>query len=110
MAPDEWCPNANLIVPTAVTTSVVKTTPPGGVETVIGATEEGTIKVQAIDEIVTVPAGTFSCVKHEGLAIIGIDLVPATTWTSVAYSIPVKQVTVDDTGQVESTIELMSLK
>lgn len=107
--PKSWCAGATFRVPPTNQTVVTKSTP-GGTTTVLNVTNENTIKIISIAEAVTVPAGTFDTVRHDGVAIAGSVVNPVTVWTSKQHSVLVKQLTYNAQGQLENTTELLSIE
>lgn len=107
--PKTWCADATFRVPPSTQTVTVKATP-GGTSGSLVVTNESTIRIVSVAEQVTVPAGTFDTVRHEGVSIAGSVVSPATVWTSKQHSILVKQLTYNAQGELENTTELMSLQ
>jgi len=108
----EWCAGASWTVSPVNATTTVKTEITGFPPTTSGPTLATTVgftgMILAVNESVTVPAGTFNTVKYEGYTITGNGAEKARTWLNVDNTIVVKQETLDDNGQVTSTTVLTS--
>lgn len=66
--------------------------------------------VLAVDDLVTVPAGTFRTVKYRGAIVAGQNVSPAITWVSKEHNIVVRQDTIDAGGSVTSVTQLTALQ
>ena len=103
-----WCTGATWDI-SPVTQTLVSTTAFGQTTSVVTTlASQGTV-LSAADSI-TVPAGTFSCVKHRATVISGSTLSPAIAWTSREYGVTVRQDTLDQNGNVTSVTELQSIQ
>jgi hypothetical protein len=103
-----WCTSATWTVP-AVTETVVSKSIAGQQSQIITTiASEG--QVLAVDESITVPAGTFRTVKYKSYTVSGSALQPAITWTSRDKAIVVRQDTLDGAGNVTTTTVLTALE
>jgi len=103
-----WCAGATWDVAPSTETVVTKTI--AGQTTNIVTTSASQGAVLAIGESVTVPAGTFQCVKYRGVSTTGSSVSPTITWLSVHDYVVVKQDTLDGSGNVTTTTVLTSLQ
>jgi len=103
-----WCVGATWNV--SPVTETITTTGAFPLPPVIVTTVASTGEVLAVGEVITVPGGTFTTVKHRNSIVSGTSVQPAITWVSMADSIVVKQDTLDASGNVTSTTELTSLQ
>ncbi len=79
-----------------------------GTQTTIQTTAASTGEVLAVNESITVPAGTFRTVKYRGTIVANNNAHPAVTWTSMDDAIVVRQNTLDAGGNVTTTTTLQS--
>jgi len=105
----DWCAGDVWTVPaTTQTTSVV--TNGGTPATTITTTTVSEGEVLSIGEMITTPAGTFETLKYLG-TVTGLNGPErARIWTSLVHSITVRQESLNATGQVISTIDLVDLQ
>lgn len=100
-----WCVGATWVTSPSIQT--IQTRPSIGPPTTITNNIIGSEGVVlAIDDVVTVPAGTFRTVKYKSAIVSGNNVSPAITWVSKEHNIVVKQDTIDAAGNVTSVTEL----
>jgi hypothetical protein len=103
-----WCAGATWNVPPSTETITTKTA--FGTQTQIQTTAASTGEVLAVNESITVPAGTFRTVKYRGTIVADNNAQTAITWTSMPDAIVVRQDTLDSNGNVTSTTTLQSMQ
>lgn len=105
-----WCVDAKWDVPPVTETITTRGGPvpiPPQTVTTIASTGE----VLAVDEVLTVPAGTFHTVKYRGALVSPTGGVQtAITWMSMERNVVVRQDTVDANGAVTSVTQLTDLQ
>jgi len=104
-----WCVGNTWTVPPVTETITTKGSPvpiPPQIITTIGSVGE----VLAVGETISVPAGSFTTVKHRGALLSGTSVQTAITWTSMQHNIVVRQDTLDAGGNVTSTTNLTALQ
>jgi hypothetical protein len=101
-----WCTGATWDV--AATTETLRTTTLAGTQTTVQTTAASTGEVLAVNESITVPAGTFRTVKYRGVIVANNSAQTAITWTSMDDAIVVRQDTLDAGGNVTTTTTLQS--
>jgi hypothetical protein len=92
----------------APTTETLRTTTLAGTQTTVQTTAASTGEVLAVNESITVPAGTFRTVKYRGVIVANNNAQTAITWTSMDDAIVVRQDTLDAGGNVTSMTTLQS--
>jgi len=102
-----WCAGAtwNVAATTETITTTATLTPP---QTTVQTTAASAGEVLAVNESITVPAGTFRTVKYRGTIVANNNAQPAITWTSMDDAIVVRQDTLDAAGNVTSTTTMQS--
>ncbi|HYO77537.1 MAG TPA: hypothetical protein VE010_13840 [Thermoanaerobaculia bacterium] len=104
-----WCVGATWF--TAPSIQTIQARPSVGPPTTITNNLIGSQGVVlAIDEVVTVPAGTFRTVKYRSAVVSGNNVSPAVTWVSKQHNVVVKQDTIDAAGNITSVMELTKLQ
>jgi hypothetical protein len=103
-----WCEGATWDVP-PVTETITTRGGPVPIPPQIVTTIASTGVVLAVDEVITVPAGTFHTVKYRGTGVSANGVHSAITWVSMERNIVVKQDTIDANGAVTSVTQLLSV-
>jgi hypothetical protein len=105
----EFCSGATWPIPATTQTIVIGGTFPGPTTTVNRPAATGS--VMAINESLTVPAGTFNTVKYHGVdGATDSNIQSTNVWVSIADGIMVKEQNLDANGNVKTTMELSSLQ
>lgn len=103
-----WCVGETWDIPPVTETITTRGGPvpvPPQLVTTIASSGE----VLAVDEVLTVPAGTFHTVKYRGATASATGVQTAITWMSMEHNIVVRQDTIDAAGVVTSVTQLTDL-
>ncbi len=101
-----WCVGNTWTTPPSVQT--IMTRPSIGPPTTITNNLIGSEGiVLAVNDQITVPAGTFNTVKYRSAVVTGTTVSTAITWVSMEHNIVVRQDTLDAGGSVTSVTQLM---
>ena len=103
-----WCPDAKWDVPPV--TETIVTRGPAPVPPQIVTTLASSGQVLAVDDVISVPAGTFHTVKYRGVVASANGVQTAVTWVSKERNVVVKQDTLDANGVVTSVTQLVALQ
>lgn len=104
-----YCTDATWSNPAIVQTVVVGGTFPGPTRTINRPAAQG--RVIAVNESITVAAGTFNTVHYRGVqGSTDPNVQKSDVWVSIADGITVKEQDLDSSGNVVNTIELTKLE
>jgi hypothetical protein len=104
----DWCAGATWAIPATTQTVVIGGTVPGPTQVINRPANTGSIT--AVNETVTVAAGTFQTVHYRGVQGITDPKVQATNVWITMDGIVVKEEDLDSTGNVTARVELTSLQ
>jgi hypothetical protein len=104
-----WCTGAKWTIP-AMTQTVTTSSPVGQIPPVVTTTMVGEGEVLAVNDVITVPAGTFNTVKYRNTILAGTSVQPAIVWMSMQHGILVRQDSLDAAGNVIQTTRLTAVQ
>jgi hypothetical protein len=104
-----WCTGAKWSIP-VMTQTVRSTSPAGAIPPVVTTTAAGEGEVLAVNESITVPAGTFNTVKYRNTILAGTSVQPAVVWMSMEHGILVRQDSLDASGNVVTVTRLTAVQ
>ena len=105
-----WCTGAKWSIPVMTQTVVSKTSVGAPLPPVITTTMAGEGEVLAVNELITVPAGTFNTVKYRNTILAGTSVQPAIVWMSMQHGILVRQDSLDAAGNVVTVTKLTAVQ